>query len=196
MNVLSQTKSTFGIPEIHTAPEHLGRRARLPLSTVPRVAFSEAMRDVDLIVAVASIGTDQHWQEWEQRRLARQFDWAQLRRDYEQLATASAIARADLLRELLPNLGLGDRARLDGHFVLVDGNLGRYRIHLGSGNIHMEPSGRYLCIVPGPLSTQKLYLPFEGDDTKTAEILSKILLLLEDDRIRDESILRQIRLGS
>ena len=34
---------------------------RMSLKGVPRVPFSEAMRDVDLIVSVASIGTDQMW---------------------------------------------------------------------------------------------------------------------------------------
>jgi hypothetical protein len=40
----------------------------------------------------------------------------------------------------------------------------------------------------------KLFLPFADEhDLKTAEVISKVLLLLNDDRIRDESILGQIR---
>ena len=62
-----------------------------------------------------------------------------------------------------------------------------YRIHLGSGNILMEPNDRYLCIVPArgaaSASTGKVFLPFEGDGT-LAVILSKALLLAEDKSIK------------
>jgi hypothetical protein len=39
---------------------------------------------------------------------------------------------------------------------------------------------------------EKLFLPFTDDDFKTSEVISKILLLLADDKIKDKSILRQI----
>ena len=39
----------------------------------------------------------------------------------------------------------------------------------------------------------RIFLPFVDDDPKTAEILSKILLFAEDDRIKDPGILSQIR---
>jgi hypothetical protein len=71
-----------------------------------------------------------------------------------------------------------------------------YKIHLGSGNILMEPNDQYLCIVPTRGSAagglgNKLFLPFEGDRT-LAIILSKALLLAEDSRIKDPTILHQI----
>ena len=34
-------------------------------------------------------------------------------------------------------------------FLIVRGELRTYRIHLGSGNILMDPNSQYLCIVPG-----------------------------------------------
>ena len=43
---------------------------------------------------------------------------------------------------------------IDGKFLRVEGKLRAYRIHLGSGNILMEPSDRYLCIVPKPAGKQ------------------------------------------
>lgn len=67
-------------------------------------------------------------------------------------------------------------------------------IHMGSGNILMEPNDQYLCIVPDSRSkaTQgDLFLPFEGDNTLSI-ILSKALLLAEDTRIKDPTIVRQI----
>ena len=64
-----------------------------------------------------------------------------------------------------------------------------YRIHLGSANILIEPSGTYLCIVAGG-TTPSLFLPFEDD--RLALILSKAYLLADDARITDPSILRQL----
>jgi hypothetical protein len=100
--------------------------------------------------------------------------------------------RAVLLRDILPALGLGGQVRVDGRFVLVTGQRHSYRIHLRSGNIRIEPSGQYLCIVPRLPTTGTVYLPFEEADLKTAEILSKILLLARDGQIRDHSILAQL----
>ena len=39
----------------------------------------------------------------------------------------------------------------------------------------------------------RLFLPFLGEDLKTAEILSKIILFAEDGKIKDPFILEQIR---
>ncbi|MGB7748457.1 MAG: hypothetical protein WBN75_14345 [Verrucomicrobiia bacterium] len=60
----------------------------------------------------------------------------------------------------------------------------------------MDPNDQYLCIVPdrnraGLLSTQDVFLPFEGDNT-LAVILSKAFLLANDSKIKDRSIVRQI----
>jgi len=81
-------------------------------------------------------------------------------------------------------------------YVHVRGMLPHYRVHLGSATIHIEP-GAYLCVVPdgAGLRRDKLFLPFEegANDLVTTEVVSKVLLLAEDGRIKDESILRQIR---
>ena len=69
-----------------------------------------------------------------------------------------------------------------------------YKIHLGSGNILMEPNDQYLCIVPdrsAKVAGDRLFLPFEGDQT-LALSLSKAFLLAEDTKIKDPTILRQI----
>ena len=84
---------------------------------------------------------------------------------------------------------------LDSHFLRVRGDLRTYKIHLGSGNILMEPNGQYLCIVPNrsaAMGDGSLFLPFEGDQTFSI-ILSKAFLLAEDAKIRDPSITSQIR---
>jgi len=60
--------------------------------------------------------------------------------------------------------------------------------------IHIEP-GQYLCVVPDRWGKPhpKLFLPFADEhDLKTSEVISKVLLLANDDRIKDASILSQI----
>lgn len=79
-------------------------------------------------------------------------------------------------------------------FLVVRGEKRTYKIHLGSGNILMEPNDEYLCIVPDSRSREGpggLFLPFEGDGTLSI-IISKALLLADDARIKDPTITRQI----
>ena len=103
--------------------------------------------------------------------------------------------RRSMLERLLPRLAIKDRCKLEDRFLVVRGALATYRIHLGSGNILMEPGSRYLCIVEGAATKanpRDLFLPFEGD-RKLSQILSKAFLLAEDRKIKDQSILRQFK---
>ena len=165
-----------------------GRRAAVRLEDVPALVFSEVMRDCDLFVGVASIGTDPAWGRdhpddphlpyW------RQFAFGDL--------TAAAEHRRVVLESLLPKLTIRDRCRLDGRFLQVRGDLHEYRIHIGSGNVLMEPGSRYLCIVQGSGDTAAhLALPFEGDRILSL-VLSKALLLVNDAKIKDPAIARQL----
>lgn len=83
----------------------------------------------------------------------------------------------------------------EGHFAYIEGKLASYKIHLGSGVIHIQP-GNYLCIVPKMELNEQVYLPFADTDLRTSEIVSKIFLLLNDDKITDKSILSQIKMSS
>jgi hypothetical protein len=97
-----------------------------------------------------------------------------------------------VLASLLPKLAIRDCCRIDGRFLVVRGSLHEYRIHLGSGNVIIEPGSRYLCIVQGPAETSaRVQLPFEGDRI-LAVILSKLFLLADDAKIKDETIRRQL----
>jgi hypothetical protein len=102
--------------------------------------------------------------------------------------------RRELLARLLPKLKLRDRCSLSERNLIVRGELNTYHIHLGSGNIMMEPGSRYLCIVPDRLKTDrdKVLLPFEGDSLLSV-ILSKAFLLADDRAITDPSIISQIK---
>jgi len=162
----------------------------LELIDVPKIVFSEIMRDVDLFVGVTSIGNDPNWTNtgndghnvyW------RNYSFGDL--------AESAKVRSEVLQRLVPRLKIADKCSFDKKFLIVKGKLRIYKIHMGSGNILMEPNDQYLCIVPEgrPFKeNEKVYLPFEGDRLLSI-IISKALLLADDDKIKDETIIRQIK---
>jgi hypothetical protein len=141
----------------------------IPLDQVNPRLFSEAMRDLDLMVSVAFRG------------------------DVDPEASASTIEmRGSLLKETLRLLKIKN-VRLKDKHAFIDGKLGNYNLHLGSGVVHRQPGGS-LCIIPVHSQHRgRLFLPFADNDPKTAEILSKVLLLAQDDKIQDPTILEQLR---
>jgi hypothetical protein len=166
---------------------HGGRLVNMP--DVPPILFSELMRDVDLFVGVCSIGNDPSWQDSGEHN---RFDnyW----RSYafsEELAESGKIRRAALER-LIPRLKIGPQCHFTDKYLVVKGKKHTYKIHCGSGNILMSPNDQYLCIVPDSSSKpSSVYLPFEGDRMLSI-IISKALMLAEDDKITDTTILRQL----
>ncbi|GIJ46129.1 hypothetical protein Val02_30150 [Virgisporangium aliadipatigenens] len=163
----------------------------LPLTGIPPLVLSEALRDVDLFVGVASVGNDPTWQDGGPGGRFREY-WASY--SFGEL-NATAQTRRELLTRLVPRLAIADRATVESRFLVVRGDLRTYRIHLGSGNVLMSPHNQYLCIVPNrgaERGTDGVFLPFEGD-RMLAVILSKALLLAGDSRITDRSITEQLR---
>ena len=140
-----------------------------PLSEVPPRVFSEAMRDLDLVASVAHRG------------------------GVDPEASASTIeSRSALLRETCSLLRL-DNVRLNGPRAMVDGQLGNYAVHLGSAIVHRQPGGA-ICLVPVHAQHRgRLFLPFADDDPKTAEVISKVIMLARDAEIRDPAVLAQLR---
>ncbi|WP_128379081.1 DUF4132 domain-containing protein [Streptomyces cavernae] len=161
----------------------------LPLEDVPPLVLSEVLRDVDLFVGVASVGNDPTWQDGGPGGRFREY-WTSY--GFGELGQSAETRRA-LLDRLLPRLAIADRCTIEGRFLHVKGERHTYKIHLGSGNILMTPNDQYLCIVPksSPGSEQPGYLPFEGDRT-LAVILSKAMMLADDTRITDPTILSQL----
>jgi Domain of unknown function (DUF4132) len=141
----------------------------LPIQQIPPRIFSEVMRDLDLVVSVAHRG------------------------GVDPEATHSTVEmRSALLRETLRLLRLKN-VRLDGRHAFIDGQIGSYNVHLGSGIVHRQPGGS-LCIIPVHSQHRgRLFLPFADNDPKTAEIVSKVLLLAQDENIKDPTILEQLR---
>ena len=165
----------------------------LPLDQVPPLVFSEIMRDVDLFVSVASVGNDSTWQDGGPNGRYRDY-WQSY--SFGELSQTAQTRRA-VLESLLPRLTkIRERCSLAERFLLVRGELRSYKIHLGSGNILMEPKDEYLCIVPAQSAGRDpdVFLPFEGDATLSI-ILSKAFMLAEDTRIKDSTIMRQIKRG-
>ncbi|MDE7036509.1 MAG: hypothetical protein K2O98_00815, partial [Lachnospiraceae bacterium] len=83
--------------------------------------------------------------------------------------------------------------RLEGSHALIDGKLGRYSVHLGSGVVHQAGNSMLFVVPVHSQHRGRIFLPFIDDDPKTAEIMSKILLFAEDTKIKDPGILAQIR---
>jgi hypothetical protein len=156
---------------------------------VPALTFSEVLRDVDLFVAVCSVANDPNWHDGGDagRQYWRSWSFGDL--------SQTAITRKQVLERLLPRLKIAPQCSLSDKFLVVKGHMRTYKIHLGSGNILMEPNDQYLCIVrgqePKARGSDRIFLPFEGDET-LAVILSKAFLLAADARITDPTILSQI----
>jgi hypothetical protein len=162
----------------------------LPLETVPPLVFSEIMRDVDLFVGVASVGNDPNWADGGPNGQYRDY-WQSY--SFGELS-ATAQTRKALLERLLPRLKIADRCTLAERFLIVRGSLRTYKLHLGSGNILMEPNDQYLCIVPKQTLAggERVFLPFEGDGTLSI-VLSKAFLLADDAKITDPTITSQLK---
>lgn len=140
----------------------------MPLTDVPLTILSEVMRDLDLVVSVAHVG------------------------GVDPEATQSTTEmRAALLRETCDLLRLTN-VTLESRHALIRGEYGKYSVHLGSGVVHKQPGGS-LCVVPVNAQHRgRLFLPFADDDPRTAEVVSKVLLLARDKEIQDPTILEQI----
>lgn len=164
-------------------------RRPVTLEAVDPIIFSEVLRDVDLFVAVTSIANDPQWTDGgpEGSNGGYWRDWA-----FGDLGQ-SAGTRKELITQITPKLSIADKLAITEKFLVVEGKRQKYAIHFGSSNIQILPSNRYLCIVPDRphKETEKIRLPFAGDNLLSI-ILSKAFMLVDDDKIKDETILRQL----
>src|SRR5690606_18321347 len=115
--------------------------------------FSEVMRDLDLVVSVAHAGGVD-----------------------PETSSSSIEARAALIRETTSLLNMNNIKVSERH-VVIDGKLANYNVNLGSGVVHKQPGGA-LCIIPVHSQHRgRIFLPFADNDPKTAEIVSKVIML-------------------
>ncbi|MCH9671087.1 MAG: DUF4132 domain-containing protein, partial [Gammaproteobacteria bacterium] len=187
--------ATSPIEELGTTPygmhEHLStgtvrfyRQGPLQLTNLDPLVFSEIMRDVDLFVAVSSVSNDPDWQHRQHHTYWQDNSFGDLNQ--------TAQTRRVVLESMVPKLKIAKQLSLSDRFLTVAGTLRTYHIHLGSGNILMDPNDQYLCIVSGAVRSKAVYLPFEGDARLTL-ILSKAFLLADDHKIKDATIMSQIQ---
>lgn len=164
----------------------------LPLDQIPALVLSEILRDVDLFVGVCSVGNDPNWQDGGPEGRFQTY-WQSY--SFGELSETAKTRRA-VLERLVPRLKIADRCSFSDKFLVVRGDLRTYRIHLGSGNILMDPNDQYLCIVEArgaaADAASQVFLPFEGDSILSI-VLSKAFLLAADKKIADPSIVRQIQ---
>lgn len=139
------------------------------IKDVPDIIFSEVMRDVDLAVSVAHAGGVD-----------------------PETSHSTVEMRAALIEFTSPLFKLAN-VEIKGHHAHIIGKYGEYTLNLGSGVIHKK-GGTMINILPVHSQHRgKIFLPFADEDPKTAEIITKMLFLAEDNKIKDPTILEQIK---
>ena len=144
------------------------KNERIPFEKLNKRLFSETMRDIDLVVSVAHVG------------------------ETDPEASQSSIDLRKVIVEETCRLFKLKNVTLSNNHAKIKGELGDYSVHLGSGVCH-KMAGSALSIIPVHSQHRgRFFLPFMDDDPKTAEIMSKVLLLAKDQTIKDPTILQQI----
>jgi hypothetical protein len=100
----------------------------LTVDSIPSRLFSEVMRDLDLVVSVAYAGVD------------------------PETSASTVEMRAALVKETAELLDIHN-LRVEQPWVLVDGALGDWSVHLGSANVHRRPGGGE--VAPGSHASAK-----------------------------------------
>ena len=139
------------------------------IDDVPDLIFTEVMRDIDLVVSVAHIG------------------------DVDPEASHSTIEMRKAIVEFNCKLFKLKNVTFTENHALIKGERAEYSIHLGSGLVHQK-AGSAINVLPVHSQHRgRVFLPFIDDDPKTAEIMAKVILFAQDDKIKDVFILEQIK---
>ncbi|MHB9307927.1 DUF5724 domain-containing protein [Fusobacterium polymorphum] len=140
----------------------------LRINDVPDLVFSEVMRDIDLVVSVAHVG------------------------DVDPEASQSTIEMRRAIVEFNAKLFKLKNITFTESHALIKGTRAEYSIHLGSGLIHQKAGATIEVLPVHSQHRGRIFLPFIDEDPKTAEIMSKVLLFAQDEKIKDIFILEQI----
>ncbi|MDR1920973.1 MAG: DUF5724 domain-containing protein [Candidatus Adiutrix sp.] len=97
----------------------------------------------------------------------------------------------DILEDYLGWPGFKN-VRVENRFARIEGRLGEYTVHLGSAQAAKMGRGAVNILAVPSQRRGRVFLPFADDDPRTAEIMSKIVMLAEDGAIKDPAILAQI----
>lgn len=138
------------------------------IQDIDDVVFSETMRDIDLAVSTAYVG------------------------GVDPITSFSTMELRQTIIEYTCQLMNLDNVQVKDHFANIQGQHNDYSVHLGSGIIHQK-GGSIIHMIPVYSGKRgKVYLPFLDEDPMTAQILTKVIMLAEDTKIKDPSILQQI----
>lgn len=140
----------------------------IKIGDVPDIIYSEVMRDVDLAVSVAHAGGVD-----------------------PETSHSTVEMRRVILAFNLELFGL-QNVTFEKNHAIVEGKRGKYSIHLGSGVVHKIGGHQINIVAVQGSKRSKIFLPFIDEDPKTAEIMSKVLMFAEDDKIKDPYIMEQI----
>ncbi len=140
----------------------------IALKDVDDVTFSETLRDVDLMIAISS----------------------KVIYDFE-LAMSTVEMRQEVLKSIVKILGLSNVSFLKDN-IKVEGKLGTYVVNIRTGLVFKEGKGN-LALDTVYSVDKPLLLDFVDEDPMTADIISKAIVLANDDRIKDAAILREIK---
>lgn len=134
---------------------------------VDPVVFSETMRDVDLMIAISANSTY----------------------DYE-LSMSTFEMRRAVIQSICDILGITNVSFLKEN-VKVEGALGTYVVNIRTGLVFKEGKGN-LLIKTVDNYDKPLALDFIDEDPMTADIVTKVLILSDDGKIKDPAILNEI----
>ena len=140
----------------------------MTIEDVPDLIFSEVMRDIDLVVSIAHVG------------------------DVDPEASQSTIEMRRAIVEFNVKLFKLKNITFTESHALIKGTRAEYSIHLGSGVIHQKAGATIEVLPVHSQHRGRIFLPFIDEDPKTAEIMSKVLLFAQDEKIKDIFILEQI----
>ncbi len=134
---------------------------------VDPVVFSETLRDVDLMIAISADSTY----------------------DYE-LSMSTFEMRRAVIQSITDILGITNVSFLKEN-VKVEGTLGTYVVNIRTGLTFKEGKGN-LLIKTVDNYDKPIALDFIDEDPITADIVTKVLILADDGKIKDPAILNEI----
>ena len=166
-------------------------RKEIALDEVPAIVYSEVMRDVDLFTSVSAVGQDESWSDQGDRGMG-------ILPSGMDMNEVSALLelRLDILSRVLPLTDIADRCKIDKAWLVVQGQLGTYRIEVSwglalrksdSGVRHITIPQKVLDQVPLDVSP----IPIELD-YRTEAILRKAYVLANDWNIDSPELIRQL----
>jgi hypothetical protein len=169
--------------------------APIPLADVPAEVFSEAMRDLDLVVSVTTAANDPLW-------LENYRGWPAIDLYWERIATGGLdqlrANRREILTSYCDTPQASQRYQLTDRELIVTGSLATYRIDLATANTRTDPAGKWLSFDTKATPEQAhnhhiLGLPAIDDDEILHRILIRAAILADDEQLASRKLLRQIR---